>query len=567
MEAVREFFFWLDEAPWRFWTPAWLLFGVTALLALRPSAQRSPDRLGEARWFIAAVFLTLLVFRWPTWFYRLDLNPDEAQIVSGALTLDRFHLPWKHLDPTTHGPLCEYFLVFASWLGAPFNYATARIVAALLQAGALLAVWATLRKIMDESPARLAVLPGLAFWCLTSWDDFLHYSSELPGIFLMAWGGYFLVRTLLAPAARGALFTAALAGGCLGSVPYGKLQSTPHAGLIGLIGIVLVWRLVREQAVRWRLLAALIGGAVAPTALHSLYLTVFGLWGQFWFTYVVSAFDFLETSAYRFTDMPGRFFHFAATSPSFSWFLWGNLGFALLYLRAPRRSELLRAAIPLAWVSLAAAWFTVIRPGRESVHYLHLLVIPVTTLAGVILGNVFPETPDGGSRAGWKTLGAFALLALGPQVLNHAFTYHRFVGYAQRHWEAPVSGTAAYLRARLLPGDTLAMWGWTPHLHVETQMPHATREAQSANQIMQWPLTRFFVDRYLGDLERWRPVWFVDSVGPGAFIFDDRARHAHETVPALRQWIAANYDLVAEIDHLRIYRLKGAPRPIKISQS
>ncbi|MDQ5978667.1 MAG: hypothetical protein QG602_1641, partial [Verrucomicrobiota bacterium] len=376
---------------------------------------------------------------------------------------------------------------------------------------------------------------------------------------------YFLVRTLLDPETRGSLLTAALAGACLGAVPYAKLQSTPHAGLLGLIGIVLVWLLARGQAARWKLLGALLSGAVAPTALHSVYLTVFGLWGQFWFTYVVSAFDFLETSGHRFSDMPGRFFNLAATSPSFSWFLWGNLGFVLLYLRAPRHSDILRAAIPLAWISLAAAWFTVIRPGRESAHYLHLLVIPVTTLVGVVLGNAFSDLPAAGARPGWKTLGAFALLTLGPQVVNHAVAYHRFIGHTQRHWEAPVSDTAAYLQARLMPGDTMAMWGWAPHLHVETQLPHATREAQSGNQIMQWPLTRFFVERYLGDLERWRPVWFVDAVGPGAFIFADRSHHAHESVPALRRWIAGNYDFEAEIDRRRIYRLKGAERPVRAS--
>jgi hypothetical protein len=70
------------------------------------------------------------------------------------------------------------------------------------------------------------------------------------------------------------------------------------------------------------------------------------------------------------------------------------------------------------------------------------------------------------------------------------------------------------------------------------------------------------VDRYLGDLARWRPVWFVDAVGPGAFIFDDRTRHAHESVPALRQWIADHYDFVAEIAPLRIYRLKDVERPV-----
>lgn len=566
METARELLFWLDESPWRHWTPAWLLFAATVVLALRPHANAEGRRTAQARWFILAVVLTLFAFRWPTWFYRLELNPDEAQIVAGALTLDRFHLPWKHLDPTTHGPLCEYGLIFASWFGAPFNYVTARIMAALLQAGALLAVWATLRKIMEESPARLAVLPGLAFWCLTSWDDFLHYSSELPGLFLMAWGGYFLVRTAAAPLARGALLAATLAGFSLGTVPYGKLQSTPHAALIGLIGIGLVWRLARDRAARWRLLAALLAGAIAPTALHGIYLTVFGLWGQFWFSYIVSALDYVGSAPHRLTEMPARFLHFSATSPSFAWFLWGCLGFTLLYLRAPRRSDALRAAVPLAALSLAAAGFTVLRPGREVTHYLHLLVIPVTTLTGVILGNALQGAKGYGLRSAGRTVGGFALLCIGPQILNQAVSYHRFVGHVGEHWTAPLSPAADYLRKRAAPDDTLAMWGWAPHLLVETQLPHGTREAHSASQIIQWPLTDFYVDRYLGDLQRSQSVWFVDAVGPGAFVFEDRARHGHESVPALRDWIGEHYALEAEFTHSRIYRLKGAMRPMKASQ-
>lgn len=565
MDFLRECLFWFDEPAWRHWTLAWLTFGFTCWLALAPRHDRTPAWANRSWCFALMVVLTLLVFRWPTWFFRRDLNPDEAQIVSGALTLARFHIPWKHLDPTTHGPLCEYGLLLASWFGAPFNYVTARIMAALLQAGALLAVWRTLRCLSHESSARLAVLPGLAFWCLTSWDDFLHYSSELPGIFLMAWGTCFLAQALTGPSGgRRALIRLFLAGACLGAVPYGKLQSTPQALLIGLSGLFLLWRTNDGRSNGKTRLVALLCGAFAPTAVHGVFLTIYGLWGQFWLTYVVSAFDFLETSAHRFVDMPGRFLHFSATSPSFTWFWWGNLGFALLYLRSLRRSTTMQTAIVLAWLSLLAAWFTVLRPGRESVHYLHLLVIPVTTLAGLMLADALANdtsAPQAGWRSRWKILGAFALLGLLPQLLNHAVTYHRFIRYARIHWSETVSQAAAYLNAHAQPEDTVATWGWHPHILVETQLPHATREAQSANQIMQWPLTRFFVDRYLGDLRSRRPVWFVDSVGPGAFIFSDRTQHAHESVPDLRDWIAGHYDFVVEYDHHRIYRLRGTERP------
>ena len=562
MDAVGEFFFWLDGAPWRFWVPAWMCLGVCGVLALRP--MRAPSgQAGHAGWFVAAVVLTLFAFRWPTWFYRLDLNHDEAQIVAGALTLDRFPLPWKHLDPTTHGPLCEYFLIFASWLGAPFNYVTARIMAALLQGGSLLAVWASLRLLAGETAGRVAVLPGLVFWCLTPWDDFLHYSSELPGIFLMAWGGFFLTRLLLpTDSSRSPTATSLLAGLCLGLVPYAKLQSMPQAGLMGLIGLVLLWRNTDLRPHRGRLIATLVFGALLPTLLHGLYLTVFGLWQQFWLTYVVSALDYLANSDTALADMPARFLHFSATSASFAWFLWGNLGFALLYLRSAGRPLELRIGLAVGWALLATAWFTVLRPGRETVHYLHLLVIPLTTLTGLTLAQPLQDRINHEWRERWQALGLCFLLGLLPQFLNQAVSYHRFVGHARTHWEAAPSAPAAHLLARAAPGDTLAMWGWTPHLHVETQLPHGTREAHSASQIIQWPLTPFYVDRYLGDLERRRPVWFVDAVGPGAFVFENRAQHAHESVPALRAWIAENYDFEAEIGFMRLYRLKGVERPM-----
>ncbi len=563
MEAIRDFLFWLDEETWRHWTVCWLLFAVTCVLSLAPYARRAPFWMIKPWFFAAVVVLTLCAFRWPTWFYQRDLNPDEAQIVAGALTLDRFHLPWKHLDPTTHGPLCEYGLLLPAWLGAPFNYVTARFMAALMQAGALLAVWATLRRFVDESPARLALLPGLAFWCLTSWDDFLHYSSELPGIFLIAWGVAFLTRALVdfGESSWRPTLVCFLAGAFLGAVPYAKLQSTPHAGAIGLFGLVLVWRMSGNPGARMRLLTALLLGAITPTLVHGIYLTVFGLWSQFWYTYIVSAIDYMDTSAYRLEEMPARFLHFSATSPSFAWFLWGNLGFALLYLRSSQKTHILKTAIILAWLSLAAAWFTVLRPGRLAEHYLHLLVIPLTTLVGLTLGQALGriEAADGApGQFKWRALAAFAALGLVPQIWNHSIAYHRFVGHARAHWQAAPSGPAVYIQNRSQPEDTLAMWGWAPFLLVETQLPHGTREAHSATQLSQWPLMRFFQDRYLGDLMRWRPVWFVDAVGPGAFVFENREHHGHESVPALRAWIDSNYDFETEIDQMRIYRRKNA---------
>jgi hypothetical protein len=70
-------------------------------------------------------------------------------------------------------------------------------------------------------------------------------------------------------------------------------------------------------------------------------------------------------------------------------------------------------------------------------------------------------------------------------------------------------------------------------------------------------MTHFFVERYVADMQRWRPVWFVDAVGPGAFIFADRTTMGHESISALRELVAHDYDFMTEIGNKRIYRRKS----------
>jgi hypothetical protein len=137
--------------------------------------------------------------------------------------------------------------------------------------------------------------------------------------------------------------------------------------------------------------------------------------------------------------------------------------------------------------------------------------------------------------------------------------WNRFAGFAHEYRAEAPSDAALFLRRHARPGDTVAMWGWESHLLVEAGLAHGTREAHTANQIMIWPLRPYYVTRYLWDMERREPDWFVDVVGEGSFAFVDRAREAHETVPALRELVATRYELVGEFKNKRVYRRLAGP--------
>ncbi|HEY4245415.1 MAG TPA: hypothetical protein VGM64_01100 [Lacunisphaera sp.] len=505
------------------------------------------------------IVLTFAAFRWPGWFVPTDFNPDEAQILAGAITLKRFPVYWKYVDGTTHGPLCELPLVLAGWMGAPLNYITARMMAALLQVLSLIAAWRTLRCFASEQVARLSVLPALAFWAFSSSQEFIHYASELTGLTLLSLATWGLARALTAPAdGRWPAWWMAASGVALGAVPFSKLQSAPQAAALTVIALVILWRLRTVPAkTRWGLGRYLIAGGLVVPVVIFIFLLTYGLIAQFKFSYLLSGVDY-SRSGNRLAEMPGRFLTLSTTDYFFAWFFTGTLAFTFLYARqALRAIATLRVAQVAGWVQLGMATVCVIFPGRESPHYLHLLVIPATLLAGAVLTGTVerPKNAGDAGRLAWPVFVAFFALTLIPQIYQRTITSPEHVGEFERN-RSTHSAAATFILREAKPTDTLAMWGWEPDLYVETGLAQATREAHSAFEIASTPLQSFYVSRYLGDMRRRKPQWFVDAVGSGGFMYTDRTLYGHEMHPELQHLVASEYEFVGEFGNERVYRRK-----------
>ena len=564
MSVLREFLFnfasWLDAEPIRYALLAWTCLSLTVLTALAPVEPIGARKPGWAKsWLFAlGVVLTLIAFRWPTWFVPEELNPDESQMLAGALTLRHYPVFWKYVDGATGGPLNHFFLLFGSWFGLPLNYLGARIIAALLEAGALLCLWAALRRLTSERIARVGILPGLAFWSFASWHDDINYSSELVAVFLIAIAAWLLITAL----SQAELVTwrarlqAGLAGICLGAVPFAKLQAVPVAGAVGLAGLLVLWHR-RKQTGAGKIYGLLLGGASGATIIVGAYLAVFGLFPQFWVSYILSNLGYVANKPNSLTDMAVRFFALITVGHYFACFLLGSVVFALLHvlLVIEQVGPRLRAALLAAWLCTGAAYLAVILPGREATHYLQLMVIPVTFLAGIHLAALVQWKAAAG-RSMAVSLVVFVLLTLGPQIWRRGTGWNIYLGNFAEYRARPPLSASRFILARALPGDRLAMWGWNAQIYVETGLPQGTREANTAYQLIDMPLRSFYRDRYLRDIKRWRPAWFVDAVGPSAFGFKDRGINGFETFPELAAFIGAQYTFVSEAGDLRIFHLK-----------
>ena len=111
-------------------------------------------------------------------------------------------------------------------------------------------------------------------------------------------------------------------------------------------------------------------------------------------------------------------------------------------------------------------------------------------------------------------------------------------------------------------GDSLSVWGWMPSYYVETGLSPATRDAVGHSLISPGPYQSYFRNRYLGDLQRSRPVIFVDAVARGAFLGPFGQAEKHESFPELARFIDENYALWVDIQiepgdsPVRLYLLK-----------
>ena len=463
-------------------------------------------------------------------------NPDEAQMIAGALTLRHAPVFWRDVDGTTHGPLDQWPLTLASRAGLPLDFAGARMLG-LACVFALLLLLATSLAADNEAAGRLAVLPAAVWLATLREPEFHQLSSEhVPLALLGAACAAGLNLTSAQPTSR---WRAGFFGALLVALPLAKLQAAPLAAALGLCWLL---QMARSPApARWsRVVPAALGGAtVLGLVLGPTFLA--GAGEEFWTSYVV---------ANRNYALGGTW------DPSWPRHVWGlswliAISLALSAVAAVTDGRrLVRHPALLAGVILGGATlFAILLPGYPILHYWLLLVPALVLLSGAAV-NVWLAR----SAVSRPLVLAGAVAVTLPFVLKVSLQdYSR--------WEAqlanpPVFSPAASAAVQRLsgPGESIAVWGWAPELYVLAQRRQASREAHTFAQIQPGPLQAHFRARFMADLRRNQPAVFVDAVHPGAFSYNDRARHAHEIFPELAAWIRGGYELDGDHDGLRVYR-------------
>jgi len=546
---------------------------ILALLAIWPAISgKASVSIAGTLCYLALVFLWIFLARWPSLFHFVGFSIDEDQFLSAARTLVDDPVFFRSTEAGSSGPLNIYPLLLPALVGQMPTLFTGRVVGLLMIFGSLAMLQLYLRIFLAESLTRVLVLFPAIFFGLTSFWDFLHYTSELTPVFLVSVGVVLVARAGFSPPQSKTLWMlySTAAAAVLSLVPFAKLQAAYLA--LG-IGFILVVATVIQKQFAWSvrlkcLFLVAIGSLILP-AVFAAGMIYFGVFDYFIKSYVMNSIAYVESGhAMSWIALLRRI---VEKAPEFQVLLAGwvaciaVIGIGLIVpLRTKLPGKLLSAAAFAVALLLLAA-YTIASPKRDWTHYLVfspvILAIVLGTFAGCLSYRLNRQSrlPVLRERADLflcvLILGLCCLPLLGYRLLNP----NQFLG-AAKIWHdlqtepfTPIGKGIA--KAANGTNGKLTVWGYNPNYHTETGLKQATRLCISSAQFNENSLKGFFRETYLEDLQHNRPGVFVDATSENQFpALNDPKRFRHELVPGVRDFVARNYKLAEDIDGVRIYR-------------
>jgi hypothetical protein len=550
---------WFAENPARYW---WLVcFAIiwTLFIMLRPL--RRPDwrdvKSTDWRWGLIILGM-LIVGRWPTWFVTRQLNPDESQLIAGALTLRYDPVFWRSVDGGTAGPFDFYALWPVGWLHGADDYFSARVTALVLIAAALIFAHQSVALVFGRMVARVTGFAAVCFESLTLHDELLHYSTELVPMCLLAAAVYLAARRFVANAPWHWNFWGGLV---VGAIPLAKLQATPLAALLGLGWVIgELTRGNRSPVDRRKGLGAFCaGGGVIPLA-GALLLTATGEWQNAVIPYILYNVGYVDAANLGWHDVFARLWTNASPHESLlAVWLGGGVIWTAGTLLLPRTKERMPRVVASAAAGLClASLICILVPRRPFLHYWQLMVVPWTLVLGALTGLAILELEKRRPAMRSGVLCAALVFTAGGLLWARTGQVHPYVGRMTLYQKYPRGRVAQELRKYAQSGEALGVWGWTTNpFYVEAGLRQATRNAHSMASVLDSPYYDYFRQRYLADLERSAPPVFIDAMTPDKttdnFVFHHGLLRHEIIFPELADYVRAHYTQIGEVQSVRIY--------------
>lgn len=539
-----------DTFPILYWLPCCLLCFGLIWVALRP---RTNNGL-----IVALSLVMLFLLRLPTVVYNREINPDESQMITQAKTLALDPVYFRSVDGTTIGPLDSYILIVPTWIGLPYDYSAARLLAFVLIALSLLFLYKAARQWFGPMPARLALLPIVFVLGLTQNGDLLSYCSELVPLFLLSAGTWLFIKINTRP--HPAYTTLFLLGLLIGMIPFGKIQGVPVAAVLGLFVAISIGQQSSPAFARVKQLALLgLGVSLFPLAFIGMAWAN-GLYDDFWLFYIEGNLRYGGNTNHWQNVL--NFPRHIARGVEFGWLIGLSLLLVIVasgrYVWTVQRQRVSRiwvVRLEFIGLSLLAALYAVTRTGTEFIHYFFFMVGPLFLLMALAWKVLLLRSENVAIRlAPLLVSSLFLALIVGKGLLN--YKQHvplNFYPNDQQGFSTPQPPIVQQIRNYANESEPLVVWGWRCDYYVSAEMPQGTAENHSERCVFESPMTPIYQQRYLNDFLRSVPPVFVDAVGSQNAWLTDRKTQGHEIIKPLAAFVKTHYTYMGLYNDARLY--------------
>lgn len=485
-----------------------------------------------------------------------EYNVDESTWIADALAViaDKNFFS-ALLTHTTSRPVMVLPLIILGKLQLPIDFYSVKVVVLLCIVLTLALTYFFLRNLTNAWYATLFVFPLTIFYLAVQFDDFLAYNSEVVCNVLLTSGVWFyslIVRK------RDRLWQLYLVGLLLGIIPFAKFQAIP--GALVVAGFCL-YEWVRQR--RYTAALLFIGAGLMPIIAAVCYCLFTGqmsvLIRQYFLYYVYYSSQYSpKPLAERFTV--SNIVGYYQLQHTFAAYWDGLLLLMAIGLWRARRvvsgwsSTTLMVA--LFWV---ISIYATIQAGTNFEHYLHLVLIPHTLLAALL---IYPRI-KGEQIKPMPVMYSYLAVALLITFFSRTKPYAR--GY-----KAPLpydSEVVALIKKECGSQGRLAIWGWADRYYVLSGVAPASRYCSSVLQMGVVQQQDYYLDQYVRDLRQSKPILLLDAVAENQFMFRDRNIYGHEKFPTVNQVFTDYYQLIYEREGFRAYKLKSAIRDNSVALS
>lgn len=515
----------------------------------RKSASSSTGTFPAHVLFIMGIVLVTFLGRSATWSMG-QCNVDEAQWLAGAVTLDQGYDFWR-VDGTTSGPYVIHFLWLWNQAFATHSFTTAKILTTAVWGAVGVLSYFSLLQFADTGVARLLVIPFVLMAALMRGGDMVGYNGEHLPILLLATAVFLLLSLHAGKSNRFAI--ASLLGLVLGLLPYSKLQAIPMGFLIGVLSL---WHLRHERAI-----FGLLSTVSIAISMPLVVLVFRGELVDFITSYISENAQY--AASHSSLPMLKRFYAFPLvwrqieTGAAFVLVSLLTLAsfaiVAVVWLRHSLRKNAFLVSLSILYLAVAA--YCVAQPGTFFEHYFLFMFHPLWLCTVVFITISLSGTSLSTRRRAcfaWS-IALFSVTA----VMSLPEPHNEYNAPVAFRIEPQVGKVTKLISQVSSPTDALTVWGWAAHLHVESQLPQATKEAHTYRQLTPGPYQSFFLERYIRELEERREgLILVDATHSSESKYFSEEQHQLENFPQLADFVRQHLEYVGSVNGCRVFKSK-----------